>query len=135
MILNLIILLLQQPRKNIFQRYGDIFSDPFFWVMLIILSAVIYYVFWRFGRNDAAFSEERAHFETQLKYYGYTFKQANFTGYATADKDLIQRLYTIEASNNKSNGGNTTTTLNATVQYRKGQIIAITWQPDISLNA
>lgn len=79
MILNLIILLLQQPRKNIFQRYGDIFSDPFFWVMLIILSAVIYYVFWRFGRNDAGFSEERAHFETQLKYYGYTFKQANFT--------------------------------------------------------
>lgn len=119
-------------RKGIIETFLEIFSDPFFWVLTVIIVSIIYIVYYFVVRGNDGYSEEEAAIERILLNRGYNYIDSSIqtkTGpFNDTNIDPNRFNYRIVQA---TNANKQATTFWTKAEYRNAQLINILWVPNL----
>lgn len=126
-------------------KYIEIFSDPYFWLMVAIAVAVCFWVYRKYVVGNTGVSEEVELLKAQLAHFGYAYlnsqtetenipfaplpepKTTANEEAADADTPAIYTYRSVQAQN--SNGQ--TIEFWTRFEYKNAAITAVYWSPDV----
>lgn len=126
-------------RINIVEKYKEILSDPFFWMLVIIFSIVGFVVYRYYIVNDARYSEEDEYLAAHLEHHGFTYlnsEHQNSAGpFAMTDNGTVKTLLPDRAfAYRKVKALNKVTQQAyefwAKLEYASSKLKKVTWLPD-----
>lgn len=138
----LLILLQKSTKPSIFERYAEIFSDPFFMLLAVLLIGLFYFVYTIFGMRNHGVSESPPQLAAQLAYYGLRYLDSTeqsdsgpFERLAPVPKSVFEEpkkqyfsYHTVQAQANDGQKYD----FWAEIEYQNNAPSAISWLPDIS---
>ncbi len=106
----------------VFHRLFNIFSDPFFWVLVCIFGGIGYCVYRFFVVGDMGYDEETAQLDSHLEYHGFEYLDAERQ--PVFEDNTAQ--YSVKAKR-KEDGGEVS--FMARIEYANSEIVAVQWEP------
>ncbi len=118
-------------------KYLEIFSDPFFWLMMAIAVFIGVLTYRKYVAGNYGVSEEVEHLAKQLKYYRLKYlssetisdEDVNFN--KTSGESNAPSIYTYRKVLAQNSNGETLEFV-AQIEYRNASLAAVYWQPDIT---
>lgn len=120
---------------RLLNRYAQIFSDPSFWVLAIIIIALLYF-FYKFAMRAGAegYSEEEVFLQESLqqqhlelvKILEQASKKPDFSDFLEKEK-VVYTYYKVEVKKIGNNAPAPPTEMWAQIQYGVGNIAAVNW--------
>ncbi len=118
-------------------KYLEIFSDPFFWLMMAIAIFIGFLTYRKYVAGNYGVNEEVEHLAKQLKYYrlkylsSETISEKDVVFNQTGDESNAPAIYTYRKVLAQNSNGETLEFVTQ-IEYRNSSLAAVYWQPDIT---
>ena len=124
-------------RVNIFEKYREIFSDPFFWIIVLVFAAIAFLIYRFYIVNDTSYSLEDEYLSAHLKHYGFTFlhsaTQTSEGPFATNGSNLTalpNRAFSYRKVQAMNNVTSEPVEFWAKLEYASSKLKSVTWIPN-----